>query len=440
MDHAIVVAAGTGLDGEKLSQFGQIVFGEIPQFKRLIITAQRAGIKRFSIITEKDDASLKGTLLNDKRIESDVEWHPLGSPVSFSSTPSLILQSNLVTTPSALSHLINNRTINQEEILLLIDQTRDAWVRSKDNRIQELFPSGGKAVGAFVASGRLLEKSIMDSMDLRSWVQELISIDKVTFANFSDGYWMRLTSEKGSAKKAEDILFSHVGKTMTGWISRNINSRISLRLSRYIIRTPLSPNMISILINIIGMLCGPFYAIGHPVWGAVFLQIATVLDRCDGEVARIKLMETKRGQWVDTVSDQLTVLSFIIGVTIGYYNITKSPLVLVFGSLNLAIFIFFLIWSFYFLHRYTDSGSLVSYFKVDKMVGKENRTLLHKLILIIRPMGRRNFYSLGFLVAAIVGGYPLVFLGLTIALILFLIHQVEDIILIKRIRPAGSTD
>jgi CDP-L-myo-inositol myo-inositolphosphotransferase len=439
MDHAIVVAAGTGLDGEKLSPFGQIVFGEIPQFKRLIITAQRAGIKRFSIIIEKDDTSLKNLLVNDKRIESDIEWHPVGTPVSFSSTPSLILQSNLVTTPSALSDLINHK-INQEEILLLIDQARDAWLKSKGDRIEDIFLSGGKAVGAFMASGKLLEKSIMDSMDLKTWVQELISRDKVTFTNFSDGYWMRLTSDDKSAKMAEDLLFSHVGKTMTGWISKNINSKISLRLSRYLVRTPLSPNMISILINIIGMLCGPFYAIGHPVWGAVFLQIATVLDRCDGEVARIKLLETKRGQWVDTVSDQVTILSFIIGVTFGYYNITKSPLVLVFGTLNLGIFIFFLIWSFYFLHKYTNSGSLVSYFKVDKLVGKENRTILHKLILIIRPMGRKNFYSLAFLVAAILVGYPLVFLGLTISLILFLIHQVEDIILIKRLKPATSTE
>jgi hypothetical protein len=109
MDHAIVVAAGTGLDGEKLSPFGRVVFGAIPQFKRLIITAQRAGIKRFSIIIEKDDASLKNLLVDDRRIDSDIEWHPLGTPVSFSSTLSLILQSNLVTTPSALSNLINNK-------------------------------------------------------------------------------------------------------------------------------------------------------------------------------------------------------------------------------------------------------------------------------------------------------------------------------------------
>jgi len=72
MDHAIVVAAGTGIEEEKLSLHGKTVFGSLPQIKRLIITAQRAGIKKFTIITEKGDSSLKDLLSGDKRIESDI--------------------------------------------------------------------------------------------------------------------------------------------------------------------------------------------------------------------------------------------------------------------------------------------------------------------------------------------------------------------------------
>lgn len=435
MDHAILIAAGTGLDGEKLNSFSDVVFGEIPQLKRLVITALRAGIRKISIITENNNIPLKKSLDDDKRIECDIEWLTLGNPVKFNSSTSLILQSNLVTTPLALSELMKHE-VNKDEILLLVDKSHDAWLKSKGNSVEDLFITGGKAVGAFLASGRLLEKSIMNSMSLHTWVQELISRGKVKLIEFTNGYWMRLTSDEKSAKKAEDLIFSHVGKTSTGWISRNINSKISLRVSRYLIRTPLTPNMISILINIIGILSGPFYAFGHPVWGALFLQIATVLDRCDGEVARVKLMETKKGQWVDTIADQFTALSFIIGVTIGFYLLSKNPLVLVFGGLNVGIFVFFLIWSFYFLKTFTDSGSLGSYFSVDNLIGKENRTSIHKLILLIRFMSRRNFYSLGFLFVAIIGGYLWVFVTLTIALILFLIHQIEDIIMIKKLKPS----
>ncbi|MEZ4547775.1 MAG: hypothetical protein R3B51_08670 [Thermodesulfobacteriota bacterium] len=149
-------------------------------------------------------------------------------------------------------------------------------------------------------------------------------------------------------------------------------------------------------------------------------------------------METKKGQWVDTISDQATVLSFLLGVPIGYYSLTHNPIALILGGLNISIFIFFVIWSFYFLKKYTNSGSLVAYFEVDKLVEADKPSFVRRLIKIVRPMSRRNFYSLGFLVVAIIGGYPWV-LGFTSAgLILFLVHQLEDIIKLRKINPESS--
>lgn len=432
MDHAILVAAGTGIEEEELSTHGETVFGSLHQIKRLVITAQRAGIKNFTIITEKKDSPLKNMLSGDKRIESEISWHALGSEIELDSDPSLIIQSNLVTTPGALSNFTDSPT-KQGEILVLVDMSRDAWIKTGGDNVSDIFSIGGRAVGAFIASGKLLEKSIMDSMSIKTFVQELIGRDKVKYKEFSDTYWMRLSSEKESVKKAENMIFAHVGKTATGRISRNVNSRISLPTSRLLVKTPLTPNMISVLINVIGTLCGVFYAIGYPVVGALFMEAATILDRCDGEVARVKLMETKKGQWVDTISDQVTVLSFLLGVPIGYYLISKNPIAIVLGAFNISVFIFFVIWSFYFLTKYTNSGSLVAYFEVDKLVEEKKSSIVRKLIKLVRPMARRNFYSLAFLVLAIVGGYPWV-LGITsAALLLFLIHQLEDIIKLRRI-------
>ena len=70
MDHAIVVAAATGIEDTNLNGYGSIEFGALPQIKRLVITAQRAGIEHFTIITEDSDSPLKDLLANDKRIES----------------------------------------------------------------------------------------------------------------------------------------------------------------------------------------------------------------------------------------------------------------------------------------------------------------------------------------------------------------------------------
>lgn len=434
MDHAIIVAAGTGIEDTDLSTYGNTVFGSLPQIKRLVITAQRAGINHFTIITEDGDTSLKKHLVNDNRIESNLDWVSIDTDLKLESIPYLLVQSNLLTTPETLSNFMDS-DINQDEILILMDTSKDADSKISEPSVEEISANRGNAVGAFIASGELIEKFLSDSESLKNFVSDLIEKEKAEYKEFSGKYWMRLSSEKGSAKKAEDLIFNYVGKTATGWISRNINSKFSLPTSRLLIKTPLTPNMISIGINIIGSLCGIFYAIGHPVIGALFMHIATVLDRCDGEVARVKLMETKKGQWVDTISDQFTVLSFLIGVPLGYYLISHNTIALVLGGINVSFFLFFVIWALYFLKRYTNSGSLVTYFEVDKLVEPQKTSLIRKTIKILRPLGRRNVYSLAFILIAIVGGYPWVLGITTVAAILFFIHSFEDIIKLRKIKP-----
>ncbi|MEM7008768.1 MAG: CDP-alcohol phosphatidyltransferase family protein [Thermodesulfobacteriota bacterium] len=434
MDHAIVVAAGTGIEDTDLNRYGSIEFGSLPQIKRLVITAQRAGIEHFTIITQDSDSILKDLLSNDKRIESTINWITLDEEIHFDSVPYLILQSNLLTTPDALSSFMESE-LKKTEISILADTSDDLWVKANGDKVEEITPNGGRIVGAYIAGGNLLNKSFSKTKSIKNLVSEIVESGKAKYGKFSGKYWMRLNEDEDTGKEAEDLIFNYVGKTATGWISRNINSKFSLPTSRQLVKTPLSPNMISIGINIIGSLCGVFYALGHPVIGALFMHIATILDRCDGEVARVKLMETKEGEWVDTISDQFTVLSFLIGAPLGYYLVSGSSLALIMGGITLFIFAFFLIWSFYFLTRYTTSGSLVAYFKVDSLVEDQNTSILRKVIKIVRPMGRRNVYSIAMLGIAIVGGYPWVVGITTLAAIMFFLHQIEDIIKLRRVKP-----
>lgn len=434
MDHAIVVAAGTGIEDTNLSIYSGIEYGALPQIKRLVITAQRAGITHFTIITEDSDSPIKDILAHDKRIDSSIEWVTTQENFDLEDIPYLVIQSNLLTTPQALSNFIETDS-KTDEICILSDTSEDPWVKTDEDRVDEMTTNGGKAVGAFIAGGKLFNKHFSNSHSLHSMVSELINERKAGFRKFEGKYWMRLSDSPDTAKDAEDLIFNYVGKTATGWISININSKFSLPTSRQLIKTPLTPNMISIGINIIGSLCGIFYVLGHPVIGALLMHTATILDRCDGEVARVKLMETKKGEWVDTISDQFTVLSFLLGVPIGYYLISGKDIALILGGINVSIFLFFVIWSFYFLTRYTNSGSLVTYFKVDNLVEPQKTSLVRKIIKVVRPMGRRNVYSTAFVFIAIFGGYPWV-LGLTtIAAILFFIHQFEDILKLRRIKP-----
>ena len=86
--------------------------------------------------------------------------------------------------------------------------------------------------------------------------------------------------------------------------------------------------------------------------------------------------------------------------------------------------------------RYTESGSLVAYYDVDKIVDKKDMTIIRRFIALLRPLGRRNVYSIAFLLMAIIGGYPLVFIFATIGIIFFFLHVFEDFIKINKRKRA----
>jgi hypothetical protein len=70
MDHAIIIAVGTGIDNERLNSFGETVVGGIFQIKRLIVAAETAGIKTFTVIVEHNNSRIEQVLRNEKRIKS----------------------------------------------------------------------------------------------------------------------------------------------------------------------------------------------------------------------------------------------------------------------------------------------------------------------------------------------------------------------------------
>ena len=71
---------------------------------------------------------------------------------------------------------------------------------------------------------------------------------------------------------------------------------------------------------------------------------------------------------------------------------------------------------------------------VDNLIDEKKTTPVRKFISFLRPLGRRNVYSLAFLVLAIIGGAEYVFIFATIGITFFFLHVLEDIIKLSRIK------
>ena len=122
----------------------------------------------------------------------------------------------------------------------------------------------------------------------------------------------KISVDEINSNAARDFLFNHISKNVSGWVSKNINSKISIPISKILVKMNFHPNWITFFVGCIGISCGFFYASNSPIVAAIILQLSTILDRCDGEVARIRLKESKFGQWFDTALDQISYFSILL--------------------------------------------------------------------------------------------------------------------------------
>jgi phosphatidylglycerophosphate synthase len=130
--------------------------------------------------------------------------------------------------------------------------------------------------------------------------------------------WQRVINEEQHVL-AERKLDSWLVKPTDGIFART-NRRISIPISRWIIPFPITPNMVSLLTLGVSFAAGAFLALGgywNMLTGAMLSWFSSVLDGCDGEVARLKLQESAFGCWLETVCDNLYYLFIFGGMTIG---------------------------------------------------------------------------------------------------------------------------
>ena len=124
------------------------------------------------------------------------------------------------------------------------------------------------------------------------------------------------------------------GKPTDGFVSRHFNRKISAVISRQLAKTPVTPNQISIATMLVSCLAAWWMTSQVYLWfaaGGVLFQIASILDGCDGEVARLKRMASAKGEWVDTIADKISYLCFYLCITYGMYLKESDSLFLAIG-------------------------------------------------------------------------------------------------------------
>jgi phosphatidylglycerophosphate synthase len=127
---------------------------------------------------------------------------------------------------------------------------------------------------------------------------------------------------------AEQRLRESIFKPTDGIFGR-FNRRMSIPISIALIRTMrLSAHAMTALVFAAGLYAGWLFSRGDYVDGVLAGLIswaASVLDGCDGELARLQYTDSAFGCWLDTFGDYAYYLSIFTGVAVGVARRTDWP-------------------------------------------------------------------------------------------------------------------
>jgi phosphatidylglycerophosphate synthase len=178
--------------------------------------------------------------------------------------------------------------------------------------------TAGAYAGALIAAGRTAEELVA------TLVASGVADDNALVAKFPSatrvphGAVARAPLEtKAQIREAHRVLYRILVKPQDNAITRYLYRPISFPLTRLLVWTPITPNQISYFVAALvalGLWVTASASFGRALLGTVIILGASYIDCCDGEVARVKLLSSRFGAWVDTVVDELSSVGYMIAI------------------------------------------------------------------------------------------------------------------------------
>ena len=128
-----------------------------------------------------------------------------------------------------------------------------------------------------------------------------------------------------------------MSKPQDGFVSRFLNRPISSRITRLLVKFPIRPSAFTASIFVLPVIAAVFLVRGDyfsVLLGAAIFQVFSILDGCDGEIARAKNLESKFGERLDNLCDFLGSLIFVLALGIGLNHIKEGVICAVLISAN----------------------------------------------------------------------------------------------------------
>jgi len=342
----LIIAAGKG---SRLQQRGDskplILILGIPLIERVIRAAVEAGSDEFYVVIGHqgervrlflerlaERLAIRITPLVNDDWEKDNGLSVLKAREHLQE-PFLLLMADHLFEPS-LVRALTTLTLTKEEIALavdsntcnpLVDMGDVTRVKMEDGRIHDISKGladfNGFDTGVFLCSPalfRALEQSKGQDDSSLSAAVRILAAKGHAKAIPTSGFWIDV-DDPAAFRKAEQALLKRLGdKASDGPVARYLNRPLSVRISRYLVYRDVTPNQISLFSFLCSLLAAGLFALDGYfalLLGGVLAQFASIIDGCDGEVARLKYQSSDFGGWFDAVLDRYADAFLLFGLT-----------------------------------------------------------------------------------------------------------------------------
>lgn len=329
---AVVLAAGRGSRLRALAPVKPLhpVAG-LPLLERSIRTLQQCGVDDIIIVTGHAHAAIESWLHDSSyqaRLVYNQDWSSAENGTSLLAAapyvkgPFLLLMADHVYVPELIASLCSSSSWAPAMLAVdgqrsrkdidLHDVTRVMLTGDRVTRIGKGLPEyDGFDTGAFLCQpevfSRMEECVARGKTRITDLMQGLADEGRLQAHRIDGHYWQDVDTPEMHAQAETALLAWAAGKSSDGLVAKRLNRPVSRWFTRYFLAYDLTPNQVSMLAFGIACLAALCMAAGS-YWllaiGGLLVQLASVVDGCDGELARLRLAPSEYGGWFDALLDR----------------------------------------------------------------------------------------------------------------------------------------
>ncbi|NQY51889.1 MAG: NTP transferase domain-containing protein [Piscirickettsiaceae bacterium] len=361
----LIIAAGQGtrLQSEGTIKPLVLILG-IPLIERVIRTAMEGGADEFYVVVGYEAEQISIFLVQlEKRLNIIINIL-VNSSWKMQNGTSVLQARNIIDEPFLLlmsDHLFDSviiktllcQPINDGDVLLAVDENKnnplvDMEDVTKVDMEGDYITNIGKDIdnfsafdtGVFLCTPAIFStlkdtNKINEDPSLSSIIKRLADHKQVKAVSVNN-FWVDVDDKITHGKAEEALLAISRSKNNDGPIAHYLNRPISVRISQRLVNYNITPNQISFFSFICSAIAAGLFSLGN-YWmlaiGGTLAQFASIIDGCDGEIARLKYLSSDFGGWFDAVLDRYADAFLLFGLTWYVYSQESSNLSLVIGFL-----------------------------------------------------------------------------------------------------------